>query len=128
MEKKVGRSKARLCSVMIFVQCLFFQVRSGDRHTWYRLKGCGNVERGFPVEVKGVNGEISPRGSCFAHTAHNELYMTSVGNELLAPLGPHMHVNIDIHASYRHTHLPCIHIRLSASLHMYIPYIHTLQT
>lgn len=63
------------------------QVSSGEHHSWYRLKGCGNQERGFPVEVKGGHGEVNPRGSCFAHTAHNELYMTSVGNELLAPLG-----------------------------------------
>jgi len=51
-------------------------VRSRGR--WWRLKGCGNRDQGFPIEVKGEQGELNVRGCCFEHTSETELRMTAL--------------------------------------------------
>ena len=54
------------------------------RGRWFRLKGCGNRDEGFLVEVKGDKGEQTLRGCCFKHTADTELRMTQLACEVLA--------------------------------------------
>jgi len=65
-------------------------IRSGivrARGRWWRLKGCGNRSDGFPVEVKGDQGELNVRGCTFEHTTNTELRMTSLATEALAKVG-----------------------------------------
>eukprot|EP00930_Biecheleria_cincta_P096701 TRINITY_DN88510_c0_g1_i1.p1 TRINITY_DN88510_c0_g1~~TRINITY_DN88510_c0_g1_i1.p1 ORF type:complete len:962 (+),score=135.46 TRINITY_DN88510_c0_g1_i1:366-3251(+) len=50
---------------------------------WWRLKGCGNRDEGFPLEAKGDRGELNIRGCCFRHTADTELRMTALAVEAL---------------------------------------------
>lgn len=54
---------------------------------WWRLKGCGNRDQGFPGEAKGDHGEINIRGSCFRHTAETELRVTELARAVLAASG-----------------------------------------
>eukprot|EP01083_Nonionella_stella_P039608 107716_1 len=49
------------------------------KHTWYRLKGCGNNDDGyFPFECidNGHSPYVQIRGCCFEHTTFRELKMT----------------------------------------------------
>lgn len=57
------------------------------RGRWWRLKGCGQRDQGFPVETKGDRGEQNVRGCCFQHTAYTELRMTTLAAEALAAAG-----------------------------------------
>lgn len=57
------------------------------RGRWWRLKGCGNRDQGFPVEAKGDQGELNLRGCCFEHTADTELRMTALAEKALAAVG-----------------------------------------
>lgn len=42
----------------------------------YRLKGCGNLHQGFPLQVQGDDGKsVSVRGCSFNHTTARELFM-----------------------------------------------------
>eukprot|EP00298_Acanthocystis_sp_HF-20_P016892 c21618_g2_i1.p1 GENE.c21618_g2_i1~~c21618_g2_i1.p1 ORF type:complete len:755 (-),score=269.09 c21618_g2_i1:58-2058(-) len=54
---------------------------------WYRLKGCGDLEDGFPVAFNGDNGEKSVRGCLFEHTVSRELYMATKVEEALKKSG-----------------------------------------
>ena len=54
------------------------------RGKWFRLKGCGSRDEGFPVEAKGDKGEQTIRGCCFKHTAETELRMNQLVSEELA--------------------------------------------
>lgn len=58
-----------------------------ERGKWWRLKGCGNRDQGFPVEAKGDHGELTVRGACFQHTANTELKMSAVAMDVLAKAG-----------------------------------------
>jgi hypothetical protein len=55
---------------------------------WYRLKGCGNNDKGF---IFATISETSPlvniRGCSFEHTTHRELFMTDAINKVLAKEG-----------------------------------------
>eukprot|EP00434_Breviolum_minutum_P001823 symbB.v1.2.001615.t1/scaffold80.1/size342472/2 len=57
------------------------------RGKWYRLKGCGNRDEGFPVAKVGNQGELSVRGSCFKHTAFTELRMNQLVQDVLQQQG-----------------------------------------
>ena len=57
------------------------------RGRWFRLKGCGNRDEGFPVEVKGDHGERTLRGCCFQHTVDTEMRMTQLVCEVLTAAG-----------------------------------------
>ena len=52
---------------------------------WYRLKGCGNNDIGFPLRVNSTNREF--RGCMFPETAARELYMSKAVCDVLGPLG-----------------------------------------
>ncbi len=52
----------------------------------YRLKGCGNLLEGFPLQ-KTEKGFDEIRGCTFAHTAQRELALTSLVSEKLAAHG-----------------------------------------
>jgi len=60
-------------------------VRADGR--WWRLKGCGNRDEGFPVMAKGDKGELNVRGSCFQHTSDTELRMTELAENALRAAG-----------------------------------------
>ncbi|CAJ1455438.1 unnamed protein product [Effrenium voratum] len=57
------------------------------RGKWFRLKGCGNRDEGFPVEKVGNSGEESVRGCCFKHTTQTELCMTDMVDKVLSEAG-----------------------------------------
>ncbi|CAK0833948.1 unnamed protein product, partial [Prorocentrum cordatum] len=57
------------------------------RGSWWRLKGCGNREDGFPVETCGDRGERSVRGCCFPHCVLTELRVTLLAADALATAG-----------------------------------------
>ncbi|CAK8992526.1 unnamed protein product [Durusdinium trenchii] len=54
---------------------------------WFRLKGCGNRDEGFPMAKVGNKGEASIRGSCFKHTAYTEVRMNDLVAEVLQKAG-----------------------------------------
>mmetsp|Transcript_8684 Transcript_8684/g.11283 ORF Transcript_8684/g.11283 Transcript_8684/m.11283 type:complete len:757 (-) Transcript_8684:284-2554(-) len=53
----------------------------------FRLKGCGNLEQGFLLEMNGDHGEFSLRGCMFGHTVQREIYMTRKVKEGLVNVG-----------------------------------------
>jgi hypothetical protein len=57
---------------------------------WYRLKGCGDMTKGFHLEF--IDNKNFPqakeiRGCAFEHTTYRELYISDYVNKLLKPLG-----------------------------------------
>mmetsp|Transcript_17939 Transcript_17939/g.29688 ORF Transcript_17939/g.29688 Transcript_17939/m.29688 type:complete len:581 (+) Transcript_17939:31-1773(+) len=52
---------------------------------WFRLKGCGNNDIGFPIRVNKFNKEI--RGCMFPDTAARELHMSNTVAKILKPVG-----------------------------------------
>jgi len=58
---------------------------------WYRLKGCGDKTRGFPLDVvennKVPKGTKEIRGCAFEHTTYRELHISDYVNHLLKSLG-----------------------------------------
>jgi hypothetical protein len=71
----------------------------GGGGRWYRLKGCGNHDQGFPVvpvlddagqpmtAKDGTTPLRKIRGACYVHTATLELHMSARVSALLAPVG-----------------------------------------
>jgi len=56
-------------------------VKIGNKY--YRLKGCGNNEEGFPIKAVGSEYYKMPRGCQFSTTCFRELYFTSLANNFL---------------------------------------------
>ncbi|GAB5360400.1 hypothetical protein AAMO2058_000624600 [Amorphochlora amoebiformis] len=52
---------------------------------WYRLKGCGNNDQGFPIRINSFNKEF--RGCMFPDTAARELHMSNLVAATLKPIG-----------------------------------------
>jgi len=54
---------------------------------WYRLKGCGDLTLGFPLEFL-KNSQIQEiRGCTFEHTTSRELFISAYVNDILKPIG-----------------------------------------
>jgi len=56
-------------------------VRIGNKY--YRLKGCGNKEEGFPILSLFTEDYKMPRGCQFSTTCNREHYFTTFGNNCL---------------------------------------------
>jgi hypothetical protein len=55
---------------------------------YYRLKGCGNLDKGFTERQMGFpKGAIDLRGCQFHHTGFREIYMSDLINEKILPYG-----------------------------------------
>jgi len=57
---------------------------------WYRLKGCGDLYKGFPFAPVLDNefpGSEQIRGCAFEHTTSRELYISSIVEKMLKPVG-----------------------------------------
>jgi hypothetical protein len=70
--------------------------RSEDnKGVWYRLKGCGNLDQGFPLgEVQFPQGATEIRGAHYMYTLATEFYYTTLVNNILQNAEPPLQVFI----------------------------------
>ena len=71
-------------TVLIIRRSAILFLPNDKANIWIRLKGCGDIYRGFPIQAVADHPElVEIRGCMFEHTASRELAMTQLINDIL---------------------------------------------